>query len=108
MIRRPPRSTLFPYTTLFRSGRVLHRRDPSPASRGGGAALSSYGGLCRQLRDGKGSSRALDQASARSVHAGRSYHAPGHAVGAAAGAVWELPPPRLLFGGGARADRPPL
>src|SRR2546430_12581368 len=25
MIRRPPRSTLFPYTTLFRSGRpVLH------------------------------------------------------------------------------------
>src|SRR6476469_6962573 len=27
MIRRPPRSTLFPYTTLFRS--VLHRRDRS-------------------------------------------------------------------------------
>src|SRR3712207_8549518 len=24
MIRRPPRSTLFPYTTLFRSGRVDH------------------------------------------------------------------------------------
>src|SRR2546430_5388409 len=24
MIRRPPRSTLFPYTTLFRSGRVAH------------------------------------------------------------------------------------
>src|SRR5690554_7635590 len=23
MIRRPPKSTLFPYTTLFRSGRVL-------------------------------------------------------------------------------------
>src|SRR3712207_6997671 len=23
MIRRPPRSTLFPYTTLFRSGRIL-------------------------------------------------------------------------------------
>src|SRR5256885_11444428 len=23
MIRRPPRSTLFPYTTLFRSGRLL-------------------------------------------------------------------------------------
>src|SRR3712207_9347918 len=23
MIRRPPRSTLFPYTTLFRSGQVL-------------------------------------------------------------------------------------
>src|SRR2546430_16798170 len=24
MIRRPPRSTLFPYTTLFRSGDTLH------------------------------------------------------------------------------------
>src|SRR5687767_15372374 len=29
MIRRPPRSTLFPYTTLFRSRhRVEHRRHP--------------------------------------------------------------------------------
>src|SRR2546425_8027670 len=26
MIRRPPRSTLFPYTTLFRSGRSPHGR----------------------------------------------------------------------------------
>src|SRR2546422_4692718 len=26
MIRRPPRSTLFPYTTLFRSRRAVHRR----------------------------------------------------------------------------------
>src|SRR3712207_7916522 len=26
MIRRPPRSTLFPYTTLFRSTRPTHRR----------------------------------------------------------------------------------
>ena len=24
MIRRPPRSTLFPYTTLFRSERIIH------------------------------------------------------------------------------------
>src|SRR2546425_4336465 len=38
MIRRPPRSTLFPYTTLFRSGREAGaiggwpetRRDPAP------------------------------------------------------------------------------
>src|SRR3712207_8154837 len=27
MIRRPPRSTLFPYTTLFRSEDQLHARD---------------------------------------------------------------------------------
>src|SRR5256885_13069560 len=44
MIRRPPRSTLFPYTTLFRSpapaSRLARRLrdddDPSPASRLGG------------------------------------------------------------------------
>src|SRR2546422_4576485 len=34
MIRRPPRSTLFPYTTLFRSGpgpdRAAHRADQQP------------------------------------------------------------------------------
>src|SRR5689334_23971395 len=30
MIRQPPRSTLFPYTTLFRSGSPRHRRTPPP------------------------------------------------------------------------------
>src|ERR1041384_5411035 len=30
MIRRPPRSTLFPYTTLFRSASCLRRRAPAP------------------------------------------------------------------------------
>src|SRR2546430_6230390 len=30
MIRRPPRSTLFPYTTLFRSPRVLARQRRHP------------------------------------------------------------------------------
>src|SRR3712207_7159268 len=29
MIRRPPRSTLFPYTTLFRSGRAERSSSPS-------------------------------------------------------------------------------
>src|SRR2546426_12714180 len=37
MIRRPPRSTLFPYTTLFRSPRVQH------ALAGGGQALDLLG-----------------------------------------------------------------
>src|SRR2546421_7397516 len=32
MIRRPPRSTLFPYTTLFRSGRALPVRQHVTAS----------------------------------------------------------------------------
>src|SRR2546430_12283326 len=33
MIRRPPRSTLFPYTTLFRSGLLEHGLDPAVARR---------------------------------------------------------------------------
>src|SRR2546426_2202178 len=39
MIRRPPRSTLFPYTTLFRSrDRAGGRRRRCDGRRGGGAA----------------------------------------------------------------------
>src|SRR5258707_10780569 len=32
MIRRPPRSTLFPYTTLFRSGSPIRRTSPDSSS----------------------------------------------------------------------------
>src|SRR5688572_31505256 len=38
MIRRPPRSTLFPYTTLFRSYAVAKRRSSTPARPGGSRA----------------------------------------------------------------------
>src|SRR5438046_7339757 len=46
MIRRPPRSTLFPYTTLFRSraprgGRPPARRPPHPPRRGPRARRAS-------------------------------------------------------------------
>src|SRR2546429_1049275 len=33
MIRRPPRSTLFPYTTLFRSVTITWQTDPQPSAR---------------------------------------------------------------------------
>src|SRR5438552_10409564 len=36
MIRRPPRSTLFPYTTLFRSPPVSESSPGAPPARGGG------------------------------------------------------------------------
>src|SRR3712207_7643770 len=36
MIRRPPRSTLFPYTTLFRSPAHERPRAVGPRDRGGG------------------------------------------------------------------------
>src|SRR5690348_18203273 len=44
MIRRPPRSTLFPYTTLFRSGPGFRRGDVR-ATRPGPARLTA--GRCR-------------------------------------------------------------
>src|SRR5574341_1074595 len=40
MIRRPPRSTLFPYTTLFRSWPRDQSRDLSPNASGGLIPLS--------------------------------------------------------------------
>src|SRR3712207_7404281 len=55
MIRRPPRSTLFPYTTLFRS-EPERRRSPAAVDRGGragrgsGAALAGGRATRRQAR----------------------------------------------------------
>src|SRR3712207_8261049 len=48
MIRRPPRSTLFPYTTLFRSqpGERRERQQQPPAT-----AQQAHGSPC--LRDGR-------------------------------------------------------
>src|SRR5256885_4880027 len=56
MIRRPPRSTLFPYTTLFRSGREPGRQ---PAAGDGEALLAQgrhdrVGLLHRRLAPGLG------------------------------------------------------
>src|SRR2546422_5476534 len=49
MIRRPPRSTLFPYTTLFRSTRHgLH------AALGGGVAVAAMRNTLVILEGGKG------------------------------------------------------
>src|SRR3712207_9417487 len=69
MIRRPPRSTLFPYTTLFRSvlpcEHSAFRRHspgtcgpraclgPDPAAEDAGAKISAFGGV-RRLVPGTG------------------------------------------------------
>src|SRR3712207_8944671 len=53
MIRRPPRSTLFPYTTLFRSDKVYSIvEDGDPAEPGAGNLwIATGGGLSRLDRD---------------------------------------------------------
>src|SRR3712207_7111323 len=43
MIRRPPRSTLFPYTTLFRSNAPLHSLHTACASHMSGIAAGETG-----------------------------------------------------------------
>src|SRR3989449_829585 len=52
MIRRPPRSTLFPYTTLFRSPRARGRAplEPRLVDRQVGARLAGGGGRARRRR----------------------------------------------------------
>src|SRR2546422_4822788 len=43
MIRRPPRSTLFPYTTLFRSLRRRHRSETPEAGQDGPRPRGEHG-----------------------------------------------------------------
>src|SRR3712207_6850635 len=55
MIRRPPRSTLFPYTTLFRSGRFHDELGPldEHEQRLGQRLLADGDDLVDQLLDGR-------------------------------------------------------
>src|SRR3712207_7498948 len=60
MIRRPPRSTLFPYTTLFRSpGRHPDRPRPRPQWRRD-LRVGLRGAAVQQLRRRHGHDRAAD------------------------------------------------
>src|SRR3712207_8715871 len=75
MIRRPPRSTLFPYTTLFRSGQALaqahlrahllgdelHRQ--SPALDGLHAALRARVAAHARVHDGEHGERSEEHTS---------------------------------------------
>src|SRR3712207_8139591 len=75
MIRRPPRSTLFPYTTLFRSQAVLQER-PGAGHRGGPRPLRRDDGPRRGGADARGAAGLPeDRKSTRlnSSHANISY-----------------------------------
>src|SRR2546425_2499131 len=74
MIRRPPRSTLFPYTTLFRSHRVERRLDRH-APRGGG--LES--GATRDNRENSAGRPHLDDAAVEREAPGYVLHHVPHA-----------------------------
>src|SRR3989442_7225011 len=69
MIRRPPRSTLFPYTTLFRSG--SRPQGERPADPYGGDASGAGGADAARLRAPAGA-RAPARGPARGRGAGRS------------------------------------
>src|SRR6266571_3811593 len=83
MIRRPPRSTLFPYTTLFRScpradapravrGAFARRRPSRARSEEHTSELQSHVNLvCRLLLDKKKQLRVLQRPRARAVRAAR-------------------------------------
>src|SRR2546430_12664701 len=74
MIRRPPRSTLFPYTTLFRSlERLAHRRRNRPGGRVV-QTLERAGNLQRiwRLSQSRESARSRRVDFRRSNDAGRS------------------------------------
>src|SRR5947199_3408575 len=72
MIRPPPRSTLFPYTTLFRARLRAHPRlDAAAAAHGGGAGRAR----AARRRAAAVCGRAADRKSTRlnSSHLGISY-----------------------------------
>src|SRR3712207_8339092 len=48
MIRRPPRSTLFPYTALFRSGRDMKKYSASPPT--GARSVAQPFAACHERR----------------------------------------------------------
>src|SRR5436190_17319110 len=93
MIRRPPRSTLFPYTTLFRSGRALF---PAAPPRGpyapGGLPVAPAGPGRHVLGDDRGALAA----AAGTVPGAARRHAPRRERLRAGELVsWRLPRARV-------------
>src|SRR2546430_8352517 len=75
MIRRPPRSTLFPYTTLFRSGDRLEALDDGQMGIGLRGNDPRRGRIDLRPRAPVGASRGVDRKSTRlnSSHSQISY-----------------------------------
>src|SRR2546428_6120143 len=88
MIRRPPRSTLFPYTTLFRSssgrtplaGASRRTRDHRCGARPRGADLLGVGGILISTRDPRTQPHAPSEGQAPACDSGmrRARAEPAH------------------------------
>src|SRR2546426_9399492 len=79
MIRRPPRSTLFPYTTLFRSAKADHHdvpQFPGDGMRGAAALLSRR----RRGADGRDRSAAAPRIDRKSTRLNSSHLVISYAV----------------------------
>src|SRR2546430_13532678 len=76
MIRRPPRSTLFPYTTLFRSAADPARPDRGPRRGGAGRSAGGAGAIVASSKGrggpgaGRGRGDALPDVAQRAARAG--------------------------------------
>src|SRR6266511_6247185 len=83
MIRRPPRSTLFPYTTLFRSVGRLHRPLRAGLGRGGHPAATAAvlaaerAAAARRVPRGAGPDRAFGRVPRAKRGAARPPHRGG-------------------------------
>src|SRR3989475_361152 len=79
MIRRPPRSTLFPYTTLFRSAREVAAKADAPLAATAVDRAEQYADVCvaEQWRLAKQDLRGADQALARLRGATSPRDSPG-------------------------------
>src|SRR2546422_7680127 len=68
MIRRPPRSTLFPYTTLFRSGRAATHLGQPTRARG-----ARYGGVCSPAHDAERAAAARADRKSTRLNSSHGY-----------------------------------
>src|SRR5690348_17559134 len=81
MIRRPPRSTLFPYTTLFRSGVRREKLSAGSPTAHGEVHLRRHEHLDRQNREGTDDRRAAQHHEpARSEEHTSELQSPVHLV----------------------------
>src|SRR5258708_9972442 len=80
MIRRPPRSTLFPYTTLFRSCQGGDFRAQRENAQGRVEKSEGRGALLRCRRQGRGGEDGRRDPEARSEEHTSELQSPDHLV----------------------------